>query len=85
MARPVDSRHKLRCRPLATIGDVSTSLALRVEHCRTVCLPLAGAALDRQKCFDYLITDVCLELARHAGCPDDILAVRADFYTRHKR
>lgn len=66
--------------PKATIGDVSTSLALRVEHARALALPLAGAALDRQKCFDYLITDICLRLALHAGCPRDIVRVRRNFY-----
>ena len=35
--------------PHATIGDVSTSLALHVARARALALPLAGAALDRQK------------------------------------
>ena len=71
--------------PRATIGDVSTALAIRVEHARALALPLAGAALDRQKCFDYLITDICLNLALHAGCPPDIVAVRRYFYDHHRR
>ena len=47
--------------------------------------PIAGAALDRQKCFDYLITDIRLSLALHAGCPAEIIAVRRNFYSRHIR
>ena len=71
--------------PKATIHDVSTALALRVEHARSLALPLAGVALDRQKCFDYLVTDVCLALALHAGCPADIVNVRRTFYAKHQR
>lgn len=71
--------------PHGTIGDVSTALATQVEHARTLALPLAGAALDRQKCFDYLVTDVCIILALHAECPPDIVAVRRNFYDRHVR
>ena len=71
--------------PHSIIEGVNTTLALRFEHARQAALPMAGAALDRQKCFDYLVTDICLERALHAGCPQDIVAARRTFYQNHAR
>lgn len=69
----------------ATIQDVSTSLAILIERSRHLEIPLGGVALDRQKCFDYLVTDICIGLQRQAGCPEEVVRLRTSFYERHYR
>ena len=63
----------------ASLSDVSTSLVLQVEWSRHFEQWVHGLALERNRCFDLLLTEICIEQQRHAGCPESVQRVREDF------
>ncbi len=65
--------------------DISFALCQLVEWATMCEADVAAVFLDRVKCFDRIVRNLALELAKYAGCPSRIGAARETWYRVHRR